>query len=334
MNKLNPTVFRNRKLRWVIYPALLVFAAFRLTQYLTGAADIAAEFNGFDLEGSTIPIERIEYGLLRRDNIPAIDRPRFIAAESADFMNEADWVVGLAGEAGSRAYPVKILNHHEIVNDRFSGRAVAVTYCPLCRTGIVYESTLAGRPLRFGVSGLLYNNDLLMYDRETESVWSQITGEAISGDYRGQKLVPVPVVHTTWDQWRAQYPDTEVLSPQTGYRRDYTRDPYADYALNEGLFYPVTASNALYPAKSGVIGLVVGDRQRAWPFAELETHFRESNQPHLGDSVAGKPVRVYFNPDRRSAYITDQNGGLLPGVSAYWFAWYAFYPNTEIFRAQ
>ena len=178
--------------------------------------------NGFDLSNASLPVSQILSGGPPRDGIPAIDRPRFIAARQAAFLGDDDRVLGVYHKGIARAYPIRILNWHEIVNDQFAGEAVVVSFCPLCGTGTAF-STLHGKAKTFGVSGLLYNSDLLLYDRETESLWSQIAATAISGPLRGEGLTLLPVAHTTWADWRKRYPDTTVLSTDTGYSRDYQR---------------------------------------------------------------------------------------------------------------
>jgi hypothetical protein len=164
-----------------------------------------------------------------RDGIPALDRPRFIAGKSATYLLPDDRVPGLRLGGIARAYPVKILNYHEIVNDRFGMQPVAVTYCPLCGSGMAFSAEAGDRVLEFGVSGLLFNSDVLLFDRQTESLWSQLQREAISGKMKGTKLEPLPVSHTTWRDWLGRYPQTTVLSDRTGYSRTYNVDPYPAY---------------------------------------------------------------------------------------------------------
>ena len=134
--------------------------------------------NGFDVGNASIPVDEILPGGPPRDGIPAIDNPVFMDAQKATFLSEDDRVIGIARHGITRAYPIAILNWHEIVNDRIGQESIVVTYCPLCGTGMVFA---AGSALSFGVSGLLYNSDVLMYDRQTDSLWSQLKMEAVSG---------------------------------------------------------------------------------------------------------------------------------------------------------
>jgi len=184
---------------------------------LVFSSTVAAQVkNGFDLEDALVPVDMIQSGGPPRDGIPALSRPRFVSAKEADFLEQTDRVLGITLNGVSRAYPIKILNFHEIVNDRFSDASVVVTFCPLCGTGIVFRGSIEGVDHSFGVSGLLYNSDVLLYDQQTESLWSQIGGRAISGPRKGTPLERLPVTHTTWEDWLGRHPDTRVLSIDTG----------------------------------------------------------------------------------------------------------------------
>ena len=183
---------------------------------------------GFDTSRHSIPIDDIYDGGPGKDGIPAILKPKFISAEKADKMllKKNDRVLGYVHNGQARAYPIKILNWHEIVNDRVGGASRVVTYCPLCRTGMVFDTEVKGRNLTFGVSGLLYQSDMLLYYHQTESLWSQIKSEAVTGNLTGSRLKLLSSTHTNWASWKSKHPKTQVLSDDTGYRRDYDRDPY------------------------------------------------------------------------------------------------------------
>ena len=144
--------------------------------------------NGFDLSNTTLPREEILHGGPPRDGIPALSDPKLIAAEAASYLEPTSRVVGITLKGKSRAYPIAILNWHEIVNDEIDGQRFAVTYCPLCGTAVTFDATIDGTPTDFGVSGLLYNSDVLLYDRDTESLWSQILGQSVSGERVGTRL--------------------------------------------------------------------------------------------------------------------------------------------------
>ncbi|MFZ0789299.1 MAG: DUF3179 domain-containing protein, partial [Chromatiaceae bacterium] len=190
-------------------------ATFLLSLTLAASALAAPVKNGFDLVGALVPVSAILPGGPERDGIPAIDRPRFLPADEAPEVRTGDRVLGLRLDGQARAYPIAILNWHEIVNDRFGDLPVAVTYCPLCGTGMAFRAEAGGKPLQFGVSGLLYNSDVLLYDRQSESLWSQIDRRAISGPHKGERLEALPLEHTTWGDWQQRHPDTLVLSRDT-----------------------------------------------------------------------------------------------------------------------
>jgi len=251
--------------RWIIYP-LLVAA---VVCYFGPGYLYAGPTNGFDLGGALVPIEEIEHGGPPRDGIPAIDRPRFIAPGNASFLSDSDRVLGIDRNGIRKAYAVKILNHHEIVNDSFGQEAVVVTYCPLCGTGMAFLATADGSTRSFGVSGLLYNSDVLLYDRETGSLWSQLMKQAIAGPLRGERLQQIAMSHTSWGDWRNRHPDTLVLSTDTGSRRNYERSPYAGYENSKELYFPVSKMDPRYHPKELVIGLSVNGMHKAYPFLEL-----------------------------------------------------------------
>lgn len=293
------------------------------------AAQAAVELHGFDISTSLVPVDEIMLGGPPRDGIPAIDRPVFVGAGEAGFLTDDDRVLGLFHKGEARAYPLKIMDWHEVVNDRVGDDSIAVTYCPLCLTGIAFDVGSEGSRT-FGVSGLLYNSNVLLYDRETESLWSQLKMRAISGPEKGKSLEPVPLQHTSWAAWRDQHPDTRVLSLDTGFRRDYDRNPYTGYATNASVYFPLSAESARYHPKEQVLGLSIDGRVKAYPFTELA----QVGLKDIDDLFGDQPIRISFDADQRSAVARDTKGKELPGVTSYWFAWYAFHPDTEVFSAK
>lgn len=285
--------------------------------------------NGFDITGALVPEAAIKRGGPPRDGIPAIDHPRFVAARAARLRDD-DRVLGLAWRGVERAYPVRILNWHEIVNDEVAGHPVAITYCPLCGTGIAFDAAVGGRTLRFGVSGLLYNSDVLLYDRATSSLWSQILMKAVTGPLKGTPLRVVPLTHTQWRAWSQRHPRTQVLSTDTGHLRDYGRDPYAGYEQVARPMFEVQHRDDRLPAKAWVLGLRVGDDVRAYPFEWLDAQADSAGR--WPDRLGGMDVVVHYDRASRSAEARGANGTLLPSVSAYWFAWVAFHPATGLMR--
>lgn len=284
--------------------------------------------NGFNLTDALVPVSEIQSGGPPRDGIPAIDRPRFVQPEAAGFVQPGDRVLGIARNGVAKAYPVAILNWHEIVNDTFADEPIAVTYCPLCGTGIAYVAGNGGQVMRFGVSGLLYNSDMLLYDRQTESLWSQIGKHAISGLMKGTRLQAIPLQHTTWADWRERYPGTLVLSTDTGHARDYSRSPYSGYEKSSDVFFPVRNHDTRYHPKESVLGVEIDGRFKAYPFVELE-----KSDGQVRDRLGGRTVTVTYDRRHRTAGAVDDDGNPLPVMVAYWFAWYAFHPDTAVYHA-
>jgi len=317
----NPTLFTGR---WSFFPGCgrILLAVISL---MVSVANSATVLNGFDIKGSLIPESEIQHGGPPRDGIPAISNPKHIPSSEAGWLESDDRVIGIEIDGQRRAYPIRILDHHEIVNDRIGDQAFAITYCPLCGTGVAFDAMVAGEVREFGVSGLLYNSDVLLYDRQTESLWSQIQSKAVSGPLKGKRLTRIPIQHTTWEAWLGRG-DSLVLSRDTGYRRDYSRSPYGSYASDADLYFPVNARSARYHPKERVLGIEIGARFKAYPFAELARV-----ESPWKDSFAGQDLVVMFDAETRSGEIRDASGKPLPSINAFWFAWYAFHPETEVF---
>jgi hypothetical protein len=308
----------NRQIRLVLI--ILLFAACANSQ--------GQEKNGFSVADALIPLDEIHSGGPPRDGIPAIDRPLFVSVGAAGYLKASDRVLGITRNGVSKAYPIAILNWHEIVNDRLGKEPVVVTYCPLCGTGIAYLATTDDQVLDFGVSGLLYNSDMLLYDRQTQSLWSQIRQQAVTGPMQGTKLQPIPVMHTQWADWKQRYPTTLVLSTETGYRRDYTKSPYQGYEKTGDLFFPVGLQDDRYHPKESVLGIEIAGQFKAYPFVELE-----KSDGDVHDTFAGRTVVVKYDKHYHTAVATNGQGNELAGVIAFWFAWFAFHPDTEDYRA-
>ena len=301
----------------------VVFAA------TAGKQSLAKEKLGFDLEGALVPEKEIRRGTQRRDSIPSLDDPEFIHASRVGYLDPDDRVLGISRNGVHRAYPIAILNYHEIVNDRFDDEGIVVTYCPLCGSGMAFKSTVKGRELEFGVSGLLYNNDVLLYDRQTESLWSQLKSKAITGPMKATVLEYIAITHTTWRDWLARYPDTKVLSPETGHRADYRVDPYPGYGNTGRIYFPVAESSKLYRRKEIVMGLEIDEQFRAYPFEELE-----DSPARFRDSFAGREFEVVYDQKNETARVLDDSGAEIPTTMAFWFAWYAFHPDGDVYTAE
>ena len=285
--------------------------------------------NGFDLSNSIVPVEQIMHGGPPRDGIPALFDPKMVNAEQADFLQPGDRVVGILLNGKARAYPIAILNWHEIVNDEIDAKRFAITFCPLCGTAVAFDSTVDGTVTDFGVSGLLYNSDVLLYDRDTESLWSQILGKSIAGKRVGRSLTTIPISHTTWHDWRERYPATLVLSDDTGHSRDYARNPYAGYEQSRSTYFSVNnEAPADYHPKEIVVGLSVDGAHKAYPFIELD----RQGEARFSDSINGRRFHFEWDADNRSVRITDDAGKAVAAIQGFWFAWFAFHPDTEVFR--
>ncbi|NUQ97436.1 MAG: DUF3179 domain-containing protein [Streptomyces sp.] len=269
-----------------------------------------------------------------KDGIPAIDKARFVDAGDARFLSDDQPVFGLEGHGGERprAYPQLVLVWHEIVNDRVGGRPLTVTYCPLTGTAIAFTGPPDGAALTFGTTGSLVNSNLLMYDRQTDSTWPQLTGTAITGRRKGQKLATTPLLWTTWKDWRSAHPRTRVLSTETGYLRDYGSDPYGSYTRRSGYYveggpiFPVLARD-----RAGRLAdkdVVVGVRSGAHHLAISKKRIERAGTVRAG--LGGAPVTVRWDRDLGTAGLARDGSAPAEAFDAMWFAWYAFYPDTRV----
>ena len=292
-------------------------------------------------------------GGVSKDGIPSIDNPSFAGPEwGDDQMDPGDPVFGVELEGEARAYPQHILVRHEIVNDEFGDRGVAVTYCPLTGTVIGYERGT----VEFGVSGNLVNSNLIMYDRETDSWWPQMLGTSILGPLKGRALREVPVTWTTWERWRKTHADTAVLTDETDRAFDYRSDPYGEYNpavgyySRHGTLFDTMAKDESYHPKE----VFISARNEDGAVTFHKNQLREKRL--LEATVGGVPylavydhaldsAAVYRNPDgmtftAESQQYTGQNGEQFEGdelpleqvnaFDAMWFAWAGFYPSTEV----
>jgi hypothetical protein len=334
----------------------------------SGVERIGGVDPGFN-RSCSIPLSEIMDPPVPRDGIPALNFPELVGAHEATFLAPDDRVLGFAANGVARAYPLEILWWHEVVNDTVAGEAVLITYCPLTGSGVAFERAPTGDSFRFGVSGLLVYNNLIMFDRTTESLWPQMFHGAACGSLRGTDFVLQPLIETTWQRWQRLQPNTTVLSVDTGYDGDYGVYPYGDYReLNEPPLFPMEVDGRRRP-KELVLGVFEGPEQVAYPFLELSS----LNGPLavLEDEVADRPIAVFFEPGSQTAIAYDRevNGQILSflrtesgeivdqqtGSSwnvlgeatagpkagavlarvpqsyvAYWFAWAAFNPGTRI----
>jgi hypothetical protein len=289
-------------------------------QEMTAEAD-------FRMENLAIPHYDIVSGGPGKDGIPAIDNPRFESVRHNQWLQDDDIVIGLVHEGVAKAYPLRILNYHEVVNDEFAGDAIAITYSPLCGSAMAFRTDKGDYdPWQLAVSGLLYNNNPLFFDRQTESLWSQLTGEAVSGPVAGARLEQLPILRTTWADWQARQPETLVLSRETGFYRNYEVDAYEYYVSTDRLMFPVNHIDKRLPVKTLVLGIEIDGAYKAYPYAILP----KSGSHVTEDQFNGQSIRIAYDPQAGTAYATNEDGQFLPTVTAYWFAWAAFHPDTEV----
>ncbi len=311
------------RLGWL--PLLLLSAGNVAAQAGSWETNILRDAFGYQADTpSDVPWDEVMQGCGRRDCIPSIDDPRFVAAGDANFLADEDIVMALEMNGEARAYPVTILNYHEIVNDFIGGRPVAVTYCPLCGSGLVFERTFEGRAVEFGVSGLLRKNDLILYDRASESLWQQITGRAFAGPRRGEELRTVPVTMTRWGTWRAVHPDTRVLSVDTGFDRPYAnKTPYGDYDSNDRLLFPVALDRRLHP-KTVVYGVELDGAS----FAVTERALTREKSIEQ----RGAPGLAWQLTDAGHVAVRRLDSGEpLVAHRMFWFAWFSFHVDTVLY---
>ncbi|MBW2267960.1 MAG: DUF3179 domain-containing protein [Deltaproteobacteria bacterium] len=289
------------------------------------ASASAQQRNGFELAPSLVPVEEILAGGPPRDGIPALDGPKFVSA-AASAWEDDEHVVGVSVGGESRAYPLAILVWHELVNDTLGGEPILVSYCPLCGTAMVFDRRVVGRARRFGVSGLLYLSDLLLYDRATESLWSQVSAMAVTGPSRGKRLDLMRSRVVSWGTWREAHPDTTVLTRDTGHRRAYGQTPYAGYSASGELRFPAPLDRRYHP-KTPTVGVRLrAGAARAYPAIEVV-----KAGGVVRDRFAGHDVQVVYDPDDGSFRVTAPDE--IEVIEGFWFAWVAFHPETSVYRA-
>ena len=236
--------------------------------------------------------------VLPKDAIPAILSPAFEDGAKVSWLGAKDLVVGVEIGGHSRAYPVPTLSRHEIVNDIVGGIPIAVTWCPLCYTAIVYDRRIGGRELTFGVSGKLHANSLIMYDHQTDSLWSHLVGAAVTGPLKGEKLIPIQSMFTRWETWKGLHPAAKVLSNGKRSLFGSLRDPYESYyrSAETGIIPPRRLDKRIYP-KEFVLGLILGSKAKAYPFSVL------SRNPLVNDVFEGVPLLVVFAEESATGTI-------------------------------
>ena len=285
--------------------------------------DILSETFGFDASTKkSVALSDLHQGCPARDCIPSIDNPQYLPAEDAVHVADDDLVITLSYKGEYRAYPSRILDHHEIVNDTIGGDPLAITWCPLCGSAVGIRRTVAGKLTEFGVSGVLYNSDLVLYDRETETLWDQIEAKGIVGTLTGEQLELVPVSMSRWAKWRDRHPDTLVLSTDTGFEYDYTKDRYAEYRDSTGLFMPVSASDDRVHAKTVVFGFALASGDIAYTASMLEDKVSYRHE------LNGEEAVVTLHDDGNVTMLRADE--TFYPTRLFWFAWYTFHPGSDL----
>ncbi len=300
-----------------------------------------------------IRIEEITWGGVVKDGIPSLDNPDLINASDAEYMRDDDLVFGVAINGDVRAYPLRIMGWHEMFNEVIGGVPVALAYCTLCGSGILFETNLEGRaqPLVFGSSGFLYRSNKLMFDRQTDSLWNQFTGKPVLGPLADRDIVlrQRPVVITSWARWKTSHPNSKILSVNTGHRRNYGSGVvYSEYFGSPDLMFPAQVNQHDHRQKDYVFAVRQFGAARAWPVRAFK------KRKVINDAIADTPLVLLGDAKTRSvrAYergkhtfksedgalqsddgklwrvseneLTSPDGQTLPRVAghiAYWFAW-------------
>ncbi|MEX2210359.1 MAG: DUF3179 domain-containing protein [Gaiellaceae bacterium] len=295
-----------------------------------------------DFSKHSVPFDEFMSGGPGKDGIPAVDEPQLVATSKVGFLADREPVIELVVDGEARAYPIQVLIWHEIVNDVVGGVPVAVTFCPLCNTSIVFDRRLDGRTLDFGTTGNLRNSDLVMYDRQTESWWQQFGGEALVGELTEATLEQLPSRVVAWEAFRREHPDGRVLSRDTGHTRSYGENPYSGYdSVDSPPFFPARNSDDdRLPPKERVVLVERGGETVVVPFSVL----RERNVVEI--EVGGEELTVRWRAGVSSSLDDDsvaggrdvgtaevlRDGELVPFDQPFWFAVAAFRPDARIVR--
>ncbi len=290
-----------------------------------------------DFSKTSINLSEVLSGGQTKDGIPPIDNPKFIEVSAVSDLGEREPVIGLEINGDARAYPLRVMTWHEIVNDRVGGVPVAVTYCPLCNSAVVFDARIDGRALSFGTTGKLRNSDLVMYDRSTESWWQQFVGEGIAGTYTGRKLKLVAARLESWTDFRTRHPDGKVLVANNPWMRNYGRNPYVNYDISRpSYFYTGSMPEGISP----MARVVVVRRESKPPIVIALQKLRDSKTMvrdgikigwKVGQNSALHAGVIAEGRDVGSVSVSDATSGrdLVYDVT-FAFVAHAFHPETTI----
>lgn len=289
------------------------------------AAKPADELNGFSLEKLVVPRESVRGGGPERDRIHSVDAPEFVPPPEAHWSPPGAPVVGLALGGSARAYPVHLLEYHQVVNDELEGVPVAVSFDPLSGIPRAWRREVDGRVLEFGVSGLLHDGQYLLYDRQTESLWAHYTGRAVAGPLAGKGLAGLQVRQEPLGVWFQRHPATVVLARPEPRRIDYRHSPYEVYWVTADVPFDLPARDDRYHPKEVVLGVEVDGRHRAYLGSILT-----AEGGRIVDEIAGRKIRVAY--DSESATFQWEAPDDVAVTDAYWFAWKSFHPDTDVWH--
>jgi len=262
---------------------------------------------------ASISLEKVLDGGPGKDGIPALTNPKFISIEEAekDIKDDVDGIV-VSVNKEIKFYPYNIMVWHEIVNDVVGGKPLAITFCPLCGSAIVFEAEINEKSEQFGVSGKLYESNLLMYDKSTESLWSQSIGTAVVGDRTGEKLIVYPSQVASFKILKEKWPNAEVLSTNTGHNRDYTFYPYGDYNSDDNILFPISIKDSRFPPKEIMFVVNAYGKSVAYPIKQLSgsvTSVEVDGNTVTAEIIDGETI------------VKDASGKILPGYHEMWFSW-------------
>jgi uncharacterized protein DUF3179 len=283
----------------------------------------------FDFSDMQVPQNQIIRGGPPKDGIPAITDPKTAPVAYADFMKPDDRVVGVTVNGESRAYPIKVLNYHECYNDTLGGVPIAIVFCPLCDSVTVVDRRLGDKTYEFGISGLLFNSNVLLYDRQDEALWSQAGLIAISGPHAGKSLKHLAGWEiTAFANWRNAQPDSTIATLDTGYysTERYNGIAYESYFQTDEVMFPVERSDPRFINKYPVVGVLVGETAKAYPIAMIA----DTAGGRIEDTIEGQRIVLEATSDPPTVRVVSSPEGARV-IHTFWFAWYAFHPETEVY---
>ena len=261
--------------------------------------------------------------------IPALDENniKYVTVNEADqWIEDNELVLAFNHKGSKRVYPLQIMVWHEIANDVIAGDPIAITYCPLCGSGIAYYRVINNQAIKLGTSGKLYNSNLIMYDDLTDTYWQQIDGKAIIGELTGYELKELSIDTVIWRDYKTNNPDAQVLSQDTGMSRRYGNDPYGNYYEDSFLIFPVDNENNIIHAKTPVLGIEINGKYKAYQEDQIK------EQKTITDSFQNINIKLEAKDDGTISIINTNTGEEITRERDFWFAWYAFHPDTELYE--